>query len=49
MMKEVIAVTQNGHNNLVLGSAGTGKSHLVICTFMFKFAAIFIFDQSNRT
>jgi energy-coupling factor transporter ATP-binding protein EcfA2 len=29
MMKEVITACENGHNLLILGSAGTGKSHLV--------------------
>jgi hypothetical protein len=51
MTKEVIAVTQNGHNNLVLGSAGTGKSHLVICTFtapLLMILTIKITAQSNR-
>jgi DNA replication protein DnaC len=29
MTKEVIAASENGHNILILGSVGTGKSHLV--------------------
>jgi len=29
MTKEVIAASENGRNILILGSAGTGKSHLV--------------------
>jgi predicted ATPase with chaperone activity len=29
MTKEVITACENGHNLLILWSAGTGKSHLV--------------------